>query len=414
MFGAMRALIHLILGICVLQANGQDASLVGQAVLAAPAAMAAEPAIISKSISIKVMDMNTKEPVPFFTIDFTSCGHPVYESNEKGLFAMETVEGFSCYVRIAKSGYTNLDLLLDYREILGSGKTYNVYLSRSPNHFTGYVKDVTAGNLYLDNVKVELVALQDHQIQKAVSNRQGQFSLYLRPNTKYRLSISRQDYKPFEKNFQTGKKVDPYIIKNILLTPLVTNLQPVGISAGLSVTKKESAHSSREVQPKYYSIQILAKKEGKIDVGTYKNTLQSFGEVYVESDGEIDRLKVGKFFDRGIAEQTLTKIKKSTPFVHAFLSQHVPLQKAENGKDFVGERYMVRLASYLNPDLFDAVKIANLGSIRALKKDEWTIMLLEGFSDLDKAKAASAHARKAGFGSAHVVFWDEEKLRRVH
>ena len=394
--------------------HGQETSLVSQAAVTAQVAESALESRTSKSISIQVMDMGTRKPVPFFTIDFSSCGHPTYESNSTGLFSMETAEGFSCYVRIAKSGYTNLDLLLDYDEISGEDKTYNIFLSRSPNYFQGTVKDAASKTLYIEEARIELLSLESKQVQQVESNRQGEFSLYLQPRTKYRLTIQKGAYKPFEKVFETGDRVEPYFIRDILLTPMMTKLKPEGYVTGLSVSKKETLHRQGAEDESFYSIQVLAKQRGTIHVKSYEEVLGSYGVLFVDREVSLDKLKVGKFNSRSIAERVLSKIKEETPFAHAFITKQVPLKLAANGVEFVGPRYMVRLASYLNPELFNPSQVAELGHIKALEKDEWTIMLIEGFKTLDDAKLAAEKSRENGFRSAHVVFWDNDRIKRVN
>ncbi len=413
MFAGMRAFPLLFLLLYSTYGSAQQASVIGQAAVSTQVAESAIVAGGSKSISIQVLDITTRKPVPFFTIDFSSCGHPTYESNSSGLFSMETAEGFSCYVRIAKSGYTNLDLLLDYQEIQGDDKTYNIYLSRSPNHHRGTVKDAASKSHYLSDARIELLAMDENQVQEVVSNRQGEFSLYLLPRTKYRLTIKKDHYKDYEKVFQTGDKVEPYFIRNILLTPMMTKLKPEGFGGGLSVSKKESLHDDKSDVVPYFSIQVLAKHTGTIDVESYRAILEQYGDLHLAVEGSLDKLKVGKFSSRGLAEKVLSRIKAETAFSHAFITQHLPLQIADNGIEFVGPRYMIRLASYLNPELFDPSKVSALGHVKSLQKDEWTIMLLEGFKTLDDAKRAAEKSKEYGFRSAHVVFWDNDRLKRV-
>jgi len=413
MFECMRAYHLLPMLILSIGLRAQEGSLIGQAAVTSSVVSTATAGGKTKLIAIKVMDMKSKQPVPFFTIDFSSCGHPIYESDDAGLFSMETIEGFSCYVQIAKSGYTKLDMLLDYEQIPGRDKTYNIYLSRSPNYYTGHIKDASSQSLYLDKARVELLSVADRQVQRMETNRQGQFALYILPNTKYLISVVRQDYKEYEKPFETGAEVDPYFIKNIMLTPLVTKLRRPGFRSGLSVGKKETLYEQRRKKSAYFSIQVLAKHMGQIDLEKYRLEFGKYGRVFIENAGKLDKLKVGKFFDRGVAEKVMVKIKQMPGYSHAFLTQHLPLQIAANGVDFVGPRYMVRLASYLNPELFDASKVSVLGDIKALEKNEWTIMLLEGFGDLDDAKSAAFQAQDLGFRAAHVVIWDDEKLKRI-
>jgi hypothetical protein len=148
----MRTFPGLIMLLITLMSSAQTASLTDSFM---PMESSIAMNAITKKIQITVKDMKTKESIPFFTVDFSSCGHPFYESSNDGLFSMETVEGFACYVRIAKRGYTNLDLMVDYDDIPGVGKTYNIYLSRSPNSFSGHVRDTMGGNLYVSGAKIE-------------------------------------------------------------------------------------------------------------------------------------------------------------------------------------------------------------------------------------------------------------------
>ncbi len=368
----------------------------------------------TKSISVKVMDIKTMEPIPFFTIDFTSCGHPVYESNERGIFSMQTAEGFACYVKIAKSGYADLDLLLDYIEIKGEEKTFNVFLSRSPNYFWGHLKDKSKRSLYLGETMVELTNLADQRTQRVKTSPQGEFALYLEPESTYQLSIRRKDYRPVDKEFRTGALVDPGILRVVYLEPLVTELRSRPPEP--AVTRKEDLVQAGEGDPVYYSIQVLAGDATDIDMDLHRRNLDRYGKVYLDRSQEVAKVKVGKFFDQSVAKRIKAMIKRKPGYESAFLTPYVEVSDLPVSSQALPDepQYMVRLASYLNPDLFDATKVAELGTIKSFKKGDWTIMLLEGYLELDEARKASKLAQEQGFRSAHVVRWDNKVLRRVH
>ncbi len=363
-----------------------------------------------KKVTIKVMDMKTMDKVPFFSVDFTSCGHPVYESDEHGEFTMQTVEGFACYVRIGKRGYSNLDLLIDYDEINSPEKTYSIFLSRSPNYFTGTVTDSIKQNLYLDKAQIELTAGDDSWKQRVESSRQGEYSLYLKPETQYKLEIFRDGYKQYSRTFATGEEIQRDILSTIRLQPLRNYALREGLGTEVSVSRKQKTEGSLN----YFSIQILANRATEIDLPLYQRELGQFGDVFLEAHGQIAKLKVGKYFDRSVAEQILKKIKSTEKYADAFLTQYIP--NREVSSDIVAgfdETYMVRLASYLNPDLFDSTRVAGLGMLKKIHKDEWTIMVLDGYKELDEAKRASASAKESGFNSAHVVIMKDGQIRKV-
>ncbi|NND33549.1 MAG: carboxypeptidase regulatory-like domain-containing protein [Saprospiraceae bacterium] len=356
--------------------------------------------------------MKTKGNIPFFTIDFTSCGHPVYESNKEGVFSMETVEGFACFIRIAKRGYANLDLLVDYEEIPDDGKTYNVFLSRSPNYFSGHLRDTVDGNLYLAGASVELRSITADQVQRVETNAQGEFSVYLTPNSSYQIRISHPDYHSLTQDFQTGMRLDGQEMKRFYLNRIGHKKIPSGLGTEVGVERK---HKKLE-GINYYSIQIIAQSSATLKLEKYEK-LSGYGEIYVDADESISKIKVGKFFDRKTAEKVLQQIRDKEGYHDAFLTQYLPANKNRRERErriLIRESgYMVRLASYLNPTLFDGSKIEHLGTVTSVQKNEWTIMLLQGFEELDTARSAAEQVQSLGFKSAYVVRYEGSHLVKV-
>ena len=362
-----------------------------------------------RSVAIAVKDIKTKKNIPFFTIDFTSCGHPVYESNGEGLFSMEAQEGFACYIRIAKSGYSNLDLMVDYVDLPRDGKTYTVFLSRSPNSFSGHVRDTVKGNLYLANAQVELKALSSEYVQQVETSAQGEFSLYLTPETDYEIQVSHPEYLPFKEKFRTGATLNGRAIKRLYVQRIEQGVVRAGLGTEVVVGKKNRTIDKIN----YYSVQVVAKERDAVDLEDYRE-LKRYGEVFEVHDGHSSKIRVGKYFDRGVAEDALKMIRQQNPYKDAFLTQYLPpkatvdiLPKPEI------KGYMVRLASYLNAELFDGSMIEQLGSITSVRKDEWTIMLLQGYKTIDDAKLAAEKVRKLGFQAAYAVHYDGESMLKL-
>ena len=410
MFVVMRTLLGLILCVLATSLVAQVASL--SASITSGAAMLESNTPKAKKIEITVKDMKTRGSIPFFTIDFTSCGHPVYESNEEGIFSMETVEGFACFIRIAKRGYANLDLLLDYDEIPEDGKTYNVFLSRSPNYFSGHLRDTVNGNLYLAGASIELQSLTANQVQRVKSNKQGEFSVYLTPNSSYKLSVQHPDYHSFSHDFNTGITLDGSEIKRFYLNRIGQKRIPSGLGTEVGVVRK---HKKLE-GINYYSIQIIAQNSQTLNVDHYQH-LGAYGDVFVDGDASIAKVKVGRFFDRNVAEKVLHRIRSREGYKDAFLTQYLAANKNRKEREkrilVRHDGYMVRLASYLNPSLFDGGKLEGLGDVTSIQKNEWTIMLLQGFDNLDAAKSAALKVKDLGFKSAHVVRNEGSRLVKV-
>lgn len=369
------------------------------------------PGISAKAISIKVMDMRTREQIPFFTIDFTSCGHPMYESSEAGVFSLKAEKGFACHTRISKSGYAHVDLLLDYEEISGEEKTFNVFLSRSPNYYHGILRDKVERSLYLDNASVEITALEDGSIQRLVTDKHGQFALYLLPERTYDLTINRKFYKPLKLTFSTGEKVDPSVIRQLFMEHK-DGKKPIGLGTEVGVQKKDRFTAGEAIS--YYSIQVAAKRLNDIDLDKYELALNKYGEVFTDDRYKLVKVKVGKYFDKSVAEKMLQMVRSNKGFEDAFLTKYIPVDGLPAKEDLIDEvLYKVRLASYLNPSLFNSSKIAHLGAVSELKKEEWTIFLMGDYVDLEVARTACEAARDLGFLSAHIVTQEGKKLKRI-
>ncbi len=406
----MRTRLGLLLLMGVFLVRAQEASLPME--LREQQADASSAAKTVRKVEIKVMDIRTKENIPNFTIDFTSCGHPVYESNEEGLFSMEATEGFSCFIRIGKIGYADLDMMVDYQDLPESGKTYKVFLSRSPNCFSGHVRDTVDGNWYLPGALVELRSYRSKQVQRVETNKQGEFSLYLGTDSDYELSIQHPDYYPFYHRFSTDDVLDGREIRRFYLKRIGHKRVPAGLGSGVSVMKKDKSLEGIN----YYSVQVIAKEKGQIQLNGYSD-LKLFGELYIDNESSVSKLKLGKFFDRATAEQTLDRVRRIEGYEDAFLTQYLAAHKDRMSKErrivTRDNGYMVRLASYLNPEMFDRSKVEGIGTLTSIQKNQWTIMLIKGFDTISEAEVAVKMANERGFKSAHIVQFKGNHLEKI-
>ena len=364
-----------------------------------------------KKISIRVKDAIDKAPLPHFLIDFTSCGHSKYESNETGFFSMEAYPGFSCYVMISHSGYTPTEILLEYREIIGNEKNYNVFLSRSSNRFSGTIKDKSNPNYYIQDVSIELKNSKANEIQREYSNSAGVFSVLLRPDTEYEIQFNHPKYHPHIKYLTTGKKIDSDFLGIWYLEPLPgrdlsKTRQPL-------VVKDKNKQVERNDRDAIFSIQVYATSFEINDPGNFQDILSVYGNVSFNKKDGITRVKVGRFPDRGKAERTLEKIRAETKFADAFLTQEldqiVERQPAETSE----LSYYIRLASYLNPEYFQPGSLKGLGEIMEVHKEEWTIFLLAEYESIEGAREALHQVISGGFGAAEIVYFDGGVIRKA-
>jgi tetratricopeptide (TPR) repeat protein/cell division septation protein DedD len=75
--------------------------------------------------------------------------------------------------------------------------------------------------------------------------------------------------------------------------------------------------------------------------------------------------------------------------------------------------FMVRLATYKKPEMFNDKSVSKLGKVEQRLSGEMTIMLLSGFTNLQEARDAAKAAIDLGFNGAHVVLEENGKLVKI-
>jgi tetratricopeptide (TPR) repeat protein len=87
----------------------------------------------------------------------------------------------------------------------------------------------------------------------------------------------------------------------------------------------------------------------------------------------------------------------------------VPLLEAKPAQG----NFMVRLATYKKPEMFNEKSVNKLGKIEQRLAGDKTIMLLSGFTNLQDARDAVIKVVELGFTGAHVVLEENGKLIKI-
>jgi len=395
------------------------------------------PVTTAKTIVIVGYDATTRDALARFVLDFTSCGHKVYYSNEEGQFRMKAPEGFVCHIQISQPGYSKVNLKVDYRDISNEEKTYTVYLSRSSNSQTLRVRDQLKPNLYIAGAEVAVQSLADASVQQKSSDSGGSISFLLARDQHYLVTATKKGYHAYRDTIFS--LIDgTFSLESLFLSPIETDAKEPSAPTwrGQPIDARKDKESDRSGL-RHYSIQVGATSDPRADLSAYQSALASFGQVHLLAKDDFYRIRVGRFYNRLDAEQQLAKIRQIAGYEKAFLSYNIPgeVEKsvpdgeaaqadvaATNQSDVsasdqlaatASDAPLVRLASYLNPKFFRAELVEGLGEIEMMKKDEWTIALLRGFQSVEAAQAACEQAKSAGFGSAHLVEMVGGKLQKV-
>ncbi len=368
----------------------------------------------TKTIVIEAFDASTRGTLPRFVLDFTSCGHKVYYSDDEGRFRMKAPEGFVCYIQISQPGYSKVNLKVDYLDIGSEEKTYTVYLSRSSNSHNLQVRDELRHNLYLEGTEVAVVSLLDSSEQRNISDKEGKLAFLLLKDHHYKVTARKEGYKLYQDTMRSLTD-GSFSLQSLFLAPIegVADKEKVPAWRGQPIDArkdKDSDHSGL----RHYSIQVGATSDMNSDLISYQDDLASFGQVHLMAKDDFYRIRVGRYYNRKDAELDLARIREIAGYETAFLSYSIPVAsgadavvtkptRAEAAKESEEHVPMVRLASYLNPEFFKSEMVAELGEVHMMKKDEWTVAVLRGFSTKEDAQAACEQAKTAGFRSAHLV-----------
>lgn len=179
-----------------------------------------------------------------------------------------------------------------------------------------------------------------------------------------------------------------------------------------------------------FSVQISASAH-PVTESSVKADWQAIGNVYVQKENGMYKVRIGPYQTQREAKETLLKVKskgRKDAFivVHRTAELDIPsIQEIE--KEALVERvmpepavetapsgeYKVRIASYLHPGAFKPDGIEKLGTLESYRKGEWTIMMLGGFSSVQEARKAKEVVVSKGFTDAAVVVDKEGILETV-
>lgn len=165
-----------------------------------------------------------------------------------------------------------------------------------------------------------------------------------------------------------------------------------------------------------YFIQLAAFFTTEAKVGRF-DVLTDYGNIYKIKEASATKVKLGYYYDEYEAKRIL-QLVKNMGFTDAFISlAPIDTRKMElivnptSNDNFKytapisnnNASYKVRLASYSDPSWFDLGSVEDLGTIEQWSKNEWTIFVLSGYSNLENAETARIKAVNRGYIDAAVV-----------
>lgn len=475
-----------------------------------------------KKVNILVKDESSNKPLPGVMVDFSSCGEPVYASNQSGICSFKAKENFDCHLMVTKVGYTKSSLHIHYDKIEGVETHFNVFLKKISQFSGGRIKNA-ATNKPIGDAYIELKNTALDELQTAYSDIDGKFELYLEPNTTYEIKIEYPGFETEIKIFNSGINVpaesfDIFYLAEIGSKPFAASgvpmVQPKGMDYYASIDtiplSKDAVSQSNRINlllSRGYAIQLASVATDQINFEYFKS-LSEFGRVYVVQERGLSKVRLGVYASQDEAKKVLIKVKSFSEFSDAFVIQQTeelmgfiedpnhsvtknntstvsnpgptqtkskesvkvaektdsPMKKSDPVADNVRKpqegkadkvsnqneevstkadkkiesttvqetvtqvvpaevnqilskdvevEYLIRLAAYLDIRYFDESKVQNLGEIRTFQSGDYTVMLIKGYNDIEKARKAQKVAIDAGFTNAQIVVYKGQQLLRI-
>jgi Tol biopolymer transport system component len=364
------------------------------------------------NIVILVKNASDGSPIPTSTIDFSACGEGVFQTDVRGLYNLQVVQGLSCNLLIQKEGFLSKSL-----QITATGsreaREYTVMLSRIGEEFLGRVVNY-ASNLPLEGVTITASNQTTGSTMETVTDFNGDYLLALAPNTIYIVRYSRPGFRDLSRTVRS----DGGYNRDVLGIISMVDVNQAGVGNGGNTTLPETNPGNTNpggtttTITSGFAVQISAGKQANL---SQYATLENFGTVYAKQEAGLQKVRVGTFSSREEATRVLGLVKNQG-YKGAFIVKEEGVTTTTgNGGDLaskggnegntsaVNGRYRIQLAAYRNPEYFKADKIQTLGTIEDAKRGDFTVKYLAAYDTLQTARNVLQQVKTAGFKDAIIV-----------
>jgi tetratricopeptide (TPR) repeat protein len=366
------------------------------------------------NVVILVKNASDGSPIPTANIDFSACGEGIFQTDVRGVYNLQIVQGLSCNLLIQKEGYLSKSLQI---AATGSRETreFQVILSRTGEEFLGRVANYTT-NLPLEGVTVTATNQTTGSRMETVTDFNGDYLLALAPNTVYVVRYSRPGFRDLNRTVRSDGGFNRDVLGIISMVDVNQAAVGPGVDPGNISQPGTGSGGVEPTNPTVtagFAVQVAAGRQANLSQYT---TLENFGTLYVKPEGGLQKIRVGVFSSRQEADRVLGLIKNQG-FKGAFIVREagvatsVPtgggddLAPKSGNEGSIGStgRYRIQLAAYRNPEFFKPDKIQDLGTIEDARRGDFTVKYLAGYDTLDRAREVLRQVKTAGFKDAILV-----------
>jgi|APTNR8051073442_1049403.scaffolds.fasta_scaffold00247_31 hypothetical protein len=369
------------------------------------------------NIVLRIKSAADGSPIANAVVDFTNCGEGVYQTDSRGTYSFQAVQGLNCQVVIKKDGYLSSTVQIN---TVGTNqnKEYDVNLSRLGEAFSGRIINYTTRQP-VDGVTITATNQQTGSAMQAISDANGEYLLALSQYAVYAIRFSKGGFRDLNSIARTEDGFDRNILGVTYLIPSTDMGQDPGPYIPDPINNPVNPGNQGDV-PAGYSVQVAALSSASL--GNKFDNLNSLGDVYSVNEGNKYKVRVGVYPTRADAEKAL-RSAKTKGYTGAFIVQEAgTIGTGTSGGDLIPKnpgisptygQYKVQLAAYSNLKNFDAAKAEKIGTVEERKRGTLTIKYIGGLTSLSAAQQALTKAKASGFKDAYIVVDENGELKKV-
>lgn len=358
------------------------------------------------NIVIRVKNASDGSPIPNAVIDFAACGEGVYQTDAKGDYTFQAIQGLDCNLLIRKDGYQSKGIQVT-TSAARQNREFVVTLNRNGEEYLGRVVNYVT-RLPLEGVTVTIVNQATGALSETLTDVNGDYLLALSPNVVYVVRYSRPGFRDLNRTI----RADGGASRDVLGVVNLVDVNAINVPAeDISQKGEDTSNKPNPTVGSGYAVQIAAVNQPNISQYT---DLANFGQLYSKKEGKVYKIRLGVYRNREEAAQILSLVKNqgyTTAFIvpeaggiatNANPDNLNPKGENTNTSTVTGQ-YKIQLAAYRNPAYFKPEKIQEYGVIEEEKRGDFTVKFLSAYNSLQDARAVLQRAKAAGFNDAVIV-----------
>ncbi|MCB0644606.1 MAG: carboxypeptidase regulatory-like domain-containing protein, partial [Phaeodactylibacter sp.] len=264
------------------------------------------------NFTIQVLNAADRSPLPGANINLNACGLGVFQTDFNGMFVLAAQKGVNCSAVVTSDGFLSESFTINTTTGYTPQRNIEILLRKQGEEYVGTVQNVQTGNI-LEAVSIRATNQSNGATMETFTDYRGQYVLGLSPYTSYIIRYSKAGYLDVSRTVRTGDGFDRGILGVTSITPStnarVESMETRPFEAGTDIPQEYGTEDGAIITSGY-AVQIAAFDADKsLDLMTFRNELYQVGNVYIHTEGNKKKVRVGPFSTKDQAKVALQKVK---------------------------------------------------------------------------------------------------------